>query len=120
MRQAWCAGHAVRHLQAGHADRRYSRGHRSLASRLELLDDDATLTDERIAACTAEAVARAKLRTAQAACLKRATDTTMHARRHFLRPTDTSPPMDRVILPSLETPTLTKAELAELLFERSG
>src|SRR5690349_22703894 len=35
-------------------------------------------------------------------------------------PTDTSPPMDRVILPSLETPTLTKAELAELLFERLG
>ena len=29
-------------------------------------------------------------------------------------------PADRVILPSLETPTLTKAELAELLFERLG
>jgi integration host factor subunit alpha len=29
-------------------------------------------------------------------------------------------PIDRVILPSLETPTLTKAELAELLFERLG
>lgn len=28
--------------------------------------------------------------------------------------------MDRVILPTLETPTLTKAELAELLFERLG
>jgi integration host factor subunit alpha len=28
--------------------------------------------------------------------------------------------MDRVILPSLETPTLTKAELAELLFDRLG
>ena len=27
---------------------------------------------------------------------------------------------ERVILPSLETPTLTKAELAELLFERLG
>jgi len=27
---------------------------------------------------------------------------------------------DRTILPSLETPTLTKAELAELLFERLG
>ena len=27
---------------------------------------------------------------------------------------------DAVILPSLETPTLTKAELAELLFERLG
>ena len=26
----------------------------------------------------------------------------------------------RVLLPSLETPTLTKAELAELLFERLG
>ena len=26
----------------------------------------------------------------------------------------------RVMLPSLETPTLTKAELAELLFERLG
>lgn len=35
-------------------------------------------------------------------------------------PTDTTSPMDRVILPSLETPTLTKAELAELLFERLG
>ena len=30
------------------------------------------------------------------------------------------PPADRVLLPSLETPTLTKAELAELLFERLG
>ena len=30
-----------------------------------------------------------------------------------------SPP-DRVLLPSLVTPTLTKAELAELLFERLG
>ena len=28
--------------------------------------------------------------------------------------------MERVILPTLETPTLTKAELAELLFERLG
>ncbi len=27
---------------------------------------------------------------------------------------------DRVLLPSLETPTLTKAELAELLFDRLG
>ncbi len=35
-------------------------------------------------------------------------------------PADTPTPMDRVILPSLETPTLTKAELAELLFERLG
>jgi integration host factor subunit alpha len=43
--------------------------------------------------------------------------------------TDESPPEDavpaprageRVILPSLETPTLTKAELAELLFDRLG
>ena len=33
--------------------------------------------------------------------------------------TDTTPP-DAVILPSLETPTLTKAELAELLFDRIG
>ena len=33
---------------------------------------------------------------------------------------DTPTPLDRVILPSLETPTLTKAELAELLFERLG
>jgi integration host factor subunit alpha len=30
------------------------------------------------------------------------------------------PAPDRVILPSIETPTLTKAELAELLFERLG
>lgn len=29
-------------------------------------------------------------------------------------------PKERVILPSLETPTLTKAELAEMLFERLG
>lgn len=28
--------------------------------------------------------------------------------------------MERVILPTLETPTLTKAELADLLFERLG
>lgn len=30
------------------------------------------------------------------------------------------PPAERVLLPSLVTPTLTKAELAELLFERLG
>ena len=30
------------------------------------------------------------------------------------------PPVTRVMLPTLETPTLTKAELAELLFERLG
>ena len=30
------------------------------------------------------------------------------------------PPADRALLPSLETPTLTKADLAELLFERLG
>jgi integration host factor subunit alpha len=29
-------------------------------------------------------------------------------------------PIDRVVLPTLETPTLTKAELADLLFERLG
>jgi integration host factor subunit alpha len=29
-------------------------------------------------------------------------------------------PADRVVLPTIETPTLTKAELAELLFERLG
>jgi integration host factor subunit alpha len=29
-------------------------------------------------------------------------------------------PVDQVILPSLETPTLTKAELSELLFEKLG
>lgn len=33
-------------------------------------------------------------------------------------PPDQTP--DRVMLPTLETPTLTKAELAELLFERLG
>lgn len=33
---------------------------------------------------------------------------------------DNNKPMDRVILPTLETPTLTKAELADLLFERLG
>ena len=31
-----------------------------------------------------------------------------------------NPAAERVLLPSLETPTLTKAELAELLFERLG
>ena len=34
-------------------------------------------------------------------------------------PTDDTP-VDRVILPSLETPTLTKADLAELLFDHLG
>ena len=29
-------------------------------------------------------------------------------------------PRDRVVLPTIETPTLTKADLAELLFERLG
>jgi integration host factor subunit alpha len=33
---------------------------------------------------------------------------------------DEQDPKERVILPSLETPTLTKAELAELLFDRLG
>ena len=53
--------HAVRHLQAGR--RRWpasEAGERSLAVRLELLDDDATLTDERIDAAVAAAVARAQ------------------------------------------------------------
>ncbi|MEK8031509.1 phenylalanine--tRNA ligase subunit beta [Ideonella sp. DXS29W] len=35
-------------------------GHRSLAVRLEMLDDDATLTDDRIDAAVAQAVARAQ------------------------------------------------------------
>ena len=37
-------------------------------------------------------------------------------------PPETPPesPPSRVLLPSIETPTLTKAELAELLFERLG
>jgi integration host factor subunit alpha len=34
--------------------------------------------------------------------------------------TTQTPPASRVLLPTLETPTLTKAELAELLFERLG
>ncbi len=33
---------------------------------------------------------------------------------------DNEKPRERVILPSIETPTLTKAELADLLFERLG
>jgi integration host factor subunit alpha len=33
---------------------------------------------------------------------------------------DPEPTVDAVALPSIETPTLTKAELAELLFERLG
>jgi integration host factor subunit alpha len=37
---------------------------------------------------------------------------------HTMNPADK--PAERVMLPSLETPTLTKAELAELLFERLG
>ena len=35
-------------------------------------------------------------------------------------PGDDEPGVSRVALPTLETPTLTKAELAELLFERLG
>ena len=35
-----------------------------------------------------------------------------------MRMSDKESPSPRVVLPSLETPTLTKAELAELLFER--
>jgi len=34
--------------------------------------------------------------------------------------TPTDKPSDRVALPTIETPTLTKAELADLLFERLG
>ena len=37
-----------------------------------------------------------------------------------MSPVDDAPTADRVILPTLETPTLTKAELAELLFDRLG
>lgn len=33
---------------------------------------------------------------------------------------DRTPDFDRISLPTLETPTLTKADLAELLFERLG
>ena len=33
---------------------------------------------------------------------------------------DITNPPESVLLPSIETPTLTKAELAELLFERLG
>ncbi|WP_341890906.1 integration host factor subunit alpha [Variovorax sp. YR752] len=33
---------------------------------------------------------------------------------------DNDKPRDRVVLPTIETPTLTKAELADLLFERLG
>jgi len=33
---------------------------------------------------------------------------------------DNDKPHDRVVLPTIETPTLTKAELADLLFERLG
>ena len=33
---------------------------------------------------------------------------------------DNDKPRERVMLPSIETPTLTKAELADLLFERLG
>ena len=34
--------------------------------------------------------------------------------------TPSDKPSDRVVLPTIETPTLTKAELADLLFERLG
>ena len=34
--------------------------------------------------------------------------------------TPTDPPDDKVVLSTLETPTLTKAELAELLFDKLG
>ena len=37
-----------------------------------------------------------------------------------LTTTENNPPTSRVTLPSLETPTLTKADLAELLFDRLG
>ena len=36
------------------------------------------------------------------------------------RDADDEPVVNRIALPTLETPTLTKAELAELLFERLG
>ena len=34
--------------------------------------------------------------------------------------TPPDPTVDRVLMPTIETPTLTKAELAEMLFERLG
>ena len=37
-----------------------------------------------------------------------------------MSPPNTTPPKGGVVLPSLETPTLTKAELAELLFDHLG
>jgi hypothetical protein len=85
-------------------------GERSLAVRLELLDDEATLTEERIDAPWPQPwhVPRAFRRPPARLTIEGAP-----------MPTDDTPE-DRVILPSLETPTLTKAELAELLFDRLG
>ena len=37
-----------------------------------------------------------------------------------MEPVDNPPPQSPLILGTLETPTLTKAELAELLFDRLG
>jgi integration host factor subunit alpha len=37
-----------------------------------------------------------------------------------MSPPNATPPKGSVVLPSLETPTLTKAELAELLFDHLG
>ncbi len=88
-------------------------GERSLAVRLELRDDERTLTDEQIERVVAAVVAsleRAPRRPAAPAITDR-------VRRHG--PSRLARPI-AVLLPTLVTPTLTKAELAELLFERLG
>ena len=62
-------GAPVRHLQARNAGRRHEAGRTQPAVRLELLDNDNTLTDERIDATVTEvigALARAWARVCEA------------------------------------------------------
>ena len=75
-----------------------------------MLDDENTLTDERIEAAVAEVLAT----------LQRAPRRAPAGLRGKTTMSDNDTPPNRVVLPTLETPTLTKAELADLLFERLG
>jgi hypothetical protein len=83
-------------------------GERSLAVRLELLDFDSH-ADRRAHRCR-----RGRGRGAGGAAF----GARLRADPGAEHPWQPMTPRDRVILPSLETPTLTKAELAELLFDR--
>ena len=96
-----------------------------MAVRLELRDDTATLTDERIDnAATGSKPWPGRATARLGARLARLTSRDREEHGHHDHaagcPKRRHPAKGGVILPSLETPTLTKAELSELLFDHLG